>query len=90
MAKLFDDNRAWLGAVDLLLVKRAFIILWKNFRKLGKDRYISTKIQNSKSQAIVLFGKCLRAHISPWPLVFHPYSGFMKKGLEIHKGAKVT
>lgn len=47
---------------------------------------MAPKIQNSKSQTIVLFGNVF-IHISPWPLVFHPI-WFIKKGIEIYKEQK--
>ena len=45
-----------------------------------------SKIQNSKSQTIVLFGN-VYIHVSPWPLVFHPF-WFLKKGRQIYKEQK--
>ena len=41
---------------------------------------------SAKRSDLVLFGN-VYVHISPWPLVFHPF-WFLKKGLEIHKEQK--
>ena len=45
-----------------------------------------SKIQNSKSQTIILFGN-VYIHTSPWPIIFHPF-WFLRKGLEIYKEHK--
>lgn len=45
-----------------------------------------TQSTEHKAQTEILFGN-VYIHISPWPLVFHPF-WFLKKGLEIYKEQK--
>ncbi|MEK7076386.1 MAG: glycosyltransferase family 4 protein [Patescibacteria group bacterium] len=76
------------SAVDLASGKKgAFYNTLEEFHKYWERiDIIAPKIQNSKSQAIVLFENVF-VHISPWPLIFHPI-WFIKKGLEIYKEQK--
>lgn len=48
----------------------------------------TNKAQNTehKTQTIILFGN-VYVHISPWPLVFHPF-WFLKRGIEIYQEQK--
>ncbi len=78
-----------LGSVkDLVSGKRgAFYSTLEEFHKYW-DRIdiISPKINGHESGVMELFGN-VYIHISPWPLVFHPF-WFLKKGLQIYKEQK--
>src|SRR3989344_5868458 len=77
------------SAIDLASGKRgAFYNTLEEFHKYW-DRIdiISPKVKGQKSETKEFFGN-VYMHISPWPLIFHPF-WFLKKGLEIYKEKKI-
>lgn len=76
------------SAKDLVSDKRgAFYYMLEEFSKYW-DRIdiISPRARGVDSGVKVIFGNVF-IHISPWPLVLHPF-WFLKKGLEIYKEQK--
>ena len=76
------------SAIDLASGKRgAFYNTLEEFHKYW-DRIdiISPKVKGQKSETKEFFGN-VYMHISPWPLILHPF-WFLKKGMQIYKEQK--
>ena len=76
------------SAVDLASGKKgAFYNTLEEFHKYwNRVDIICPRVKREKLKVKSLFGNVF-IHVSPWPLVFHPF-WFLKKGLEIYKEQK--
>jgi len=76
---MLEEFHKYWERIDIIAPRVQFPI--SNFQFPNKSQ-----ITNSKSQTQILFGN-IYIHISPWPLMFHPF-WFLKKALQVYKEQK--
>src|SRR3989344_493288 len=82
---LEEFSKYW-TRIDIICPKKNNINSGNSKLETLNSKQIQSANWRTKSQIINLFGN-VYVHISPWPLIFHPF-WFLKKSLEIYKEQK--